>query len=957
MLRLLTFGGLRVESDDGPPALRLSAPRLAVLAVISAAGDRGVSRERLVGLFWPESDEQRARHSLRQTLYAVQQDLGGDVIQSMSGTIGLDTAAMTADVADFLSALTAGNRAEAVELMRGPFLDGFYLPGAPAFERWVEEERGRLSTAKVSALLALASEATRLQQLDPAVEWWRQLTAADPLSGRYALGFLKALAARGHRAEALAFARQHEAIVRRELEADPDPEVRLLESALRTMPSPGPRSIDALSPRSPDVGHAQPMVPVAPIEWGQVDRTASSTRSGRRTMIVAVLAALLLIASATWARERGWIGTPASPTLAVGFIREEGVPDSLRVGRVLTDMLATNLARVNGLAVLANSRLLQLMRPGQDSSVGYADAALRAGATELLEGRLLITPHAVLALEMRRVELRTGVVRQVYRVSALDRTDLVDSLTQAIAHQFRLESPGTSVAQAMTSSPVAYRFYEEGLRAYLQADLKGAALLMRAALVEDSTFAMAAYYEVLLAGGGPLPDGRDIAGARRHALRLAAMAPERERLTITATLLHQEMDPRASAVAESLVTKYPLDPRALATIAAVRSGGGDWAGAAEALERAIAFDSLAEPTGEANCRFCQDLGQLADVYFWWDSLAAAERTARRLLRARPDEAASHWLMALVKARLGDSASALEWYRRFRSSGAGDPSWKFQVDLQLEDYETLENDVRPLLASSFKAEWENAAWSYLIALRNQGRLREAWQFHRTGFTPGFPPPIVVRTPDDFNEGILAFERGNGRASAATFARRVRMDAPQWAPGFRARHRAWNGALEGIGLAMAGDTAALRVLADSVERWGTGSNYGRDRKAHHYLRGLLLTSAGRHEEAVREFQAAIHSPSLGFTRVNYELARCLLKLDRPHEAVAALRSALHGATDASNLYITRTELHELLAESFARAGVTDSAAAHYRAVARAWHNADPEFYERRQRASTWLAVHTR
>ena len=227
-----------LESDDGTPAPRLSPPRLALLAVLASAGDRGVSRERLVGLFWPDSDEPRARHSLRQALYAVQQDLHGDVIQSTGGTIALDNAALTSDVADFRSAVTAGNRAQAVELMRGPFLDGFDLPGAPEFERWVEEERGRLSSATVSALLALASEATRAQQLDAAVEWWRQLTAADPVSGRFALGYLKALAARGHRAEALAFAKQHEALVRRELEADPDPDVRRLEAELRMMPSP-----------------------------------------------------------------------------------------------------------------------------------------------------------------------------------------------------------------------------------------------------------------------------------------------------------------------------------------------------------------------------------------------------------------------------------------------------------------------------------------------------------------------------------------------------------------------------------------------------------------------------------------------------------------------------------------------------------------------------------------------
>jgi hypothetical protein len=230
-----------------------------------------------------------------------------------------------------------------------------------------------------------------------------------------------------------------------------------------------------------------------------------------------------------------------------------------------------------------------------------------------------------------------------------------------------------------------------------------------------------------------------------------------------------------------------------------------------------------------------------------------------------------------------------------------------------------------------------------------------QFHRTGTLAGYPTPSVSRAPDDFNEGILLLERGDGRAAAAVFAKRVQWDWSHLSPGVQARHRTWNATLEAMGLAAAGDTIALRALADSVEVWGRGSSYGRDRKAHHYVRGLVLATAGHHDDAAREFRAAVHSPSLGFTRVNYELARCLLALGRPLEAIAVLRQALHGVADASNLYITRTALHELLAESYDRAGVVDSAAVSYRAVATAWQHADPEFRARREHAVSWLARH--
>jgi len=162
---------------------------------------------------------------------------------------------------------------------------------------------------------------------------------------------------------------------------------------------------------------------------------------------------------------------------------------------------------------------------------------------------------------------------------------------------------------------------------------------------------------------------------------------------------------------------------------------------------------------------------------------------------------------------------------------------------------------------------------------------------------------------------------------------------------------------MSLARARDTTLVLAVADSVEAWGRGSLFGRDRRLHHFLRGQVHAIAGRHEDAVREYQEAAFAPSLGFTRINYELARSLVALGRPREAVPVLQAALRGVMDASNLYVSRTELHELLAESFDRAGMRDSAAVHYRAVVKAWRRADPMFQERTARAAAWLAQHQR
>ena len=985
MLRLLTFGGLGIDADNGSAAPRLGPPRLALLAVLAAAGDRGVTREKLSGLFWPDSDEEHARHSLRQALYAVRSSLGSDAVRSAGSKLMLDTNVLTADVADVLTALNAGDRERAVSLARGTFLDGFYLQGYPAFERWVEEERNRLAAAMASTLLSLASDASRAKQHDAAVEWWYLLTQRDPLSGRFALGYLKALAARGDRAEALAFARRHEAVVRRELEADPDPEIRRLEVELRAMPMPGEvRSGNGHAAGkglgngnghggghvlSAEPGPDDPVVPVVATVAGELMQPLALPNAGEvvgaaakpkvRRWRVGALVTLVAVLALTVSVQRGWFSREtANAIYAVGFIREDVTGDSPGSNRVLTDMIATNLARVEGLSVLANSRLLELMQPGRDSASGYADAARRAGATELLEGQLVAHPRAPLQLEVRRVDMRTGIVKAVYRVSASDRGALVDSITRVIARGFSLPSPSSSIAAVTTSSGTAYRLYVAGLRAFYQNDIRASQRLMHAALVEDSTFAMAWYYldklHWLIAD--PLLEGK-AREPRQRALEYAARLPERERLTITADLLGLNNEDPALAMAETLATKYPSDPRSHFVLGKVRVERGDWTGAVAATERAIALDSSAGRPDSTICRLCEDFVQLADVYLWWDSLSAVTRTAQRYHAAFPDRSQPFFYLGLAAERAGDSAAAYTNFRQLAERGGMTSGWTTSVLLVFEKYDEFERQVRPVLESAAPEEQESASWDYLLVLRNQGRMREAELLNRTGSLPGLPANGRRHVPQVHNEGILALARGRPREAARVFTQLRTSDMSGDPPGIQARVRAWSGTLQGMALAAGGDTAAVRALADSVERWGAASAYGRDRKSHHYLRGLLLAAEDRHDDAVREFRAAIHSPSLGFTRVNYELARSLLRLGRPTEAISTLQAALRGELYASNLYVTHSELHELLAQAFDAAGQVDSAAFHYRAVVKAWQRADPEFVPRREAARSWLARNQR
>src|SRR5512132_861508 len=233
--RLATFGTLALVAPGEDTLLGKHGHhrrRLALLAVLAAAGDRGQSRDQLLLLFWPEATQARARHSLDQLLYALRSSIGESVFAGVN-PVRLNPDVVRSDVGAFLTAIDRGDLEAAVAEYKGPFLDGFYLSDAPEFERWVETERARLATTYSGLLERLARNAEAAHDNDSAVRWWRVLNEADPLSSKNALGLMRALMNAGDRAAALQHAERHEKLVAQELGMSADPTVAELAAEIR----------------------------------------------------------------------------------------------------------------------------------------------------------------------------------------------------------------------------------------------------------------------------------------------------------------------------------------------------------------------------------------------------------------------------------------------------------------------------------------------------------------------------------------------------------------------------------------------------------------------------------------------------------------------------------------------------------------------------------------------------
>src|SRR6185369_16315833 len=118
-----------------------------------------------------------ARHRLSDSLYVARRALGEGAILTDGDDLRLDEAHVDVDVRAFERALDAGETALAVAQYGGPLLDGFHLGGEGEFDRWIEQERGRLARRYAQSLRSMAYVADRQGDHAAAGEYLQRLSA------------------------------------------------------------------------------------------------------------------------------------------------------------------------------------------------------------------------------------------------------------------------------------------------------------------------------------------------------------------------------------------------------------------------------------------------------------------------------------------------------------------------------------------------------------------------------------------------------------------------------------------------------------------------------------------------------------------------------------------------------------------------------------------------------------
>jgi DNA-binding SARP family transcriptional activator len=233
-LRLQLLGPLAHQGPATTDAYLARPKQAALLAYLACAGaGRLVRRDHLAALFWPELGALGARAALRKGLHAIRRAFGDALLLTRGDEeVGVDPAHCMTDVAAFHAALAADHLAEALELFRGPLLDGFQADSA-GFARWLEEERSALAERAADAAWQLARRYEQGEDLTSASRWARRAARLARGDERRVRRVMELLARAGDRAGAL---RTYEALARElrdELQLEPAPETTALAMALR----------------------------------------------------------------------------------------------------------------------------------------------------------------------------------------------------------------------------------------------------------------------------------------------------------------------------------------------------------------------------------------------------------------------------------------------------------------------------------------------------------------------------------------------------------------------------------------------------------------------------------------------------------------------------------------------------------------------------------------------------
>lgn len=467
MIEFRLFGQIDLRDGEGREITSVLAQpkRLAVLAYLAANRPRGFQRrDKVIGLFWPELDQARARQALNKTVHHLRRFIGAEAITSRGDEeLSLDESLIRCDVWQFDRAIADGDHDAALELYRGGFADGLYVVDSPEVEQWLALEREYFRSAATSAAAALADGTSAPSD---AIRWAQRALELSPADERALRRLMLAFERAGDDGGAVRayndFARRLEA----ELDASPSAESRALRariaeksaSMFAALPSPATTPTSAASPPIP--------IPVA-------SATPASPRAARSRipMMVAAVCGLAAIVAVVIGLRRhapsAAMPVDSHRVLMLPIENRTGDSSLALVGQMASDWIVEGLTAANIAEVVGRGEV-----SAKPTLANAKVVARETGAKTAIVGAYYKRTDSV-QFQLQVIDATDGRVARVFSpvTAPLLRPDLaLESLRQQAMTILSQESaPQLSVMlRGAPPTYAAYREYMEGVELYAQ---------------------------------------------------------------------------------------------------------------------------------------------------------------------------------------------------------------------------------------------------------------------------------------------------------------------------------------------------------------------------------------------------------------------------------------------------------------------------------------------------------
>lgn len=444
MIRFTVLGSLDIRAADGRQLRSvLSQPkRVALLAYLAGAGPGEFRRrDTLLGAFWRDVEDGRARHSLNQALYVLRRALGPEVVVSRGDDeIGIAERELWCDAVAFEQSVDEGRTSEALELYGGDLLEGFFISEAPDFEKWLDAERTRLRKKAAEAAFRLAERLESQGEPGRAAEsarWAAELSLDEEPMVRRLVSLLDRV---GDRASAV---RAYEAFAERlqgELGLEPSPQtqelIETVRSRARTGEAPQPEPAPSPTPR-PAVG-----------------QTASTPKDGYGE-------ALRRAGAKVGAPTTAGAASPASIAV-LPFLDMSPQGDQEYFSDGMAEELIASLAKVDGLRVAARTSSFQFKDPGGDiRSIGQ-----QLNVSSVLEGSVRKSGDRVkVTVQLIHVADGFELWSEVYDGELSDIFAVQEEIARAVVDRLTVEllgKPDAPLVRRHTENLEAYTLYLKG---------------------------------------------------------------------------------------------------------------------------------------------------------------------------------------------------------------------------------------------------------------------------------------------------------------------------------------------------------------------------------------------------------------------------------------------------------------------------------------------------------------